>query len=70
MPFEQPVGLAEKLRHALVHAHADGERVAVAAIGGDHVIIVAQAAKGPDRDRFLPDVEVEEAAHLALIVEL
>jgi hypothetical protein len=56
------------LRHHLVHAHADGERVAVVAVGGDDVVVLAHDGHAADGDGFLPDVEVEEAADLALLV--
>jgi hypothetical protein len=56
------------LRHHLVHAHADGERVAVVAVGGDDVIVLAHDGHAANGDGFLADIEVEEAADLALLV--
>ena len=59
---------AEHFRHALVHAHADGEGVAVVAVGGDEVVIRPAERDGADGDGFLADVEVEEAADFAALV--
>ena len=46
------------------------EGVAVVAVIRDEVVIGPHHAHGPDADRFLADVEVEEAADPALDVEL
>ena len=43
-------------------------RVAVVAVGGDDVVVLAAQADGADGDGFLADVEVQEAAHLAALV--
>ena len=70
LAFGAAGGFAVKLGHALVHAHADGEGVAVVAVGGDDVVVVAHERAGADGDGFLADVEVEEAAHFAAVVLL
>src|SRR4030095_7921324 len=44
------------------------EGVSVVAISGDDVIVVAHEGAGPDRDRFLTDVEVEKSANFAPVV--
>ena len=46
------------------------KRVAVVAVSGDDVIVRAQQRAGPDRHALLADVEVQEAAHLPLLVVL
>jgi len=61
-------GLAEHLGHQLVHVHASGQAVAVIAIGGDGVVVLAEQGLRADDDRFLADVEMEEAADLAGVV--
>ena len=38
------------------------------AVGGDHVVVGLERRAGADRDGLLADVEVEEAADLALRV--
>ena len=70
LAFRAARGFAIKLGHALVHAHADGEGVAVVAVGGDDVVIVAHERAGADGDGFLADVEVEKAAHFSAVVLL
>src|SRR6185437_7043773 len=40
-------------------------RLHVLAVGADHVVIRTQHAVGADGDRFLPDIEMAEAADLA-----
>ncbi len=62
--------LAIHFRHALVHAHADGERVAVIAVGGDEMIVLSGKGNRSDGDRFLADVKVEETAHATGLVIL
>lgn len=40
------------------------------AVGGDDVVVLAHQRDGADRDGFLSDVKMEEAAHFSLLVEL
>ncbi len=54
--------------HHLVHAHADGETVAVVAIGSDDVVVFAHDGDAADGDGLLADVKVEEAANFALLI--
>ena len=42
--------------------------MAVAAVSGDDVIVVAHQRAGAHRHRFLPNIKVKEAAHLGAIV--
>jgi hypothetical protein len=65
-PFEHPVALPNS--HALVHGHSDGERVPVIAVGGDHVVVLAEERNRADGDGFLTDVEVEKATHALLLI--
>ncbi len=60
----------EQLGHDLVGVGAARERVAVRAVGGDQVVLVAHRADGADDRRLLADREVEEAADLGLRVHL
>ena len=70
----RPVGDAvlapEQLGHDLVGVGAARERVAVRAVGGDQVVLVAHRADGADDRRLLADREVQEAADLRLRVHL
>jgi hypothetical protein len=68
LPFRASRRLSEKLGHALIHAHADRECVTMVAVGGDHVIIIAEQRAGADRDRLLPDVKMQEATHRTFVV--
>ena len=61
---------AEQLGHHLVGVGAARERVAVRAVGGDQVVLVAHRADGADDRRLLADREVQEAADLRLRVHL
>ena len=61
---------AGELGHHAARVHAGDQHVAVVAIGGDHRIAVAERVLHADRDRFLADVEVAEAADQAHAVEL
>ena len=63
-------GLAAQLGHERARVGAAGQGVAVVAVGGDEVVVGPQQAHGADAHRFLADVEVQEAADLALDVEL
>ena len=60
--------LAEHFSHALIHAHADSECVAVVTVSGDEMVVCATEGNGPYGDSFLADVEVEEAGHFAAVV--
>ena len=60
---------ALQLGHELAHAHADGEGVAMVAVGGDDVVVLAQQRAGADGDGLLAVVEMEEAADPALLVD-
>ncbi len=62
--------LAEQLGHDGTRRDAAGDRLRVVAIGRDHVIIVAQHGDRARAGRFLPDVQVAEAADLAECVRL
>ncbi len=61
--------LAVELGHEGLGVHADGDGMAVVAVGGDDVIVLAHERAGADGDGFLADVEVEEAADLAGIID-
>ena len=61
--------LAVELGHERAGVHADGDGVAVVAVGGDDVVVLAHERAGADGDGFLADVEVEEAADLALVID-
>ena len=63
-------GAAPQLRHQRPRVGPAGERVAVVAVGAEEVVVGPQQAHGPDRDGLLADVEMEEAADLALHVDL
>ena len=69
-PCETPVLAAEQLGHDLVGVGAARQRVAVRAVGGDQVVLVAHRAHGADDRRLLADREVQEAADLRLRVHL
>ena len=68
LPLGATGALAEEFGHAGVHLHADGEAVAVVAVGRDDLVLAGHQGGGADCDRLLTDVEVEEATHHALIV--
>ena len=62
---------AQELGHRLVGPHPPGQGVAVVAIGGDDVVVLAEDADRTDGDRLLSAIEVAEAADLAAhLVEL
>ena len=54
-------GAAEQLRHHALHRRALREAVAVAAVGAEHVVVVAQVGAHSDRDRLLAAVHVQGA---------
>ena len=58
--------LAEELGQQRARRHALRERDAVVAVGRDHVVVGLERGERADGDRLLPDVEVQEAADLAL----
>src|SRR5205085_9923100 len=53
---------AGELRHDPFRVHVAGEHVAVIAVSGDDRVARFQRHLHPDDDRFLPDVEMAEAA--------
>ena len=64
-------GAAGQLGHDHLGVDAIGEHVAVVAIAGDDAVLADRHRRlQPDRDRFLADVEVAEAADQAEAVEL
>ena len=65
-----PADLAAQLGEQGPGVGAAGEGVPVVAVGGDDVVVGAQQAHRAHAHRFLPDVEVEEAADLPFHVEL
>ena len=65
MPPEHPSFAAEQLRHDRARTHSARERLAVIAVGSDHVVVGADHRHHAGRDRFLSDVEVAESADLA-----
>ena len=68
LALRAPGCLPIKLGHAFIHAHSHGQRMRVAPVGGDDVVVIAHQRTGADGNGFLPDIEVHEAAHLALLV--
>jgi hypothetical protein len=64
------VDAPEELGHDRARRHAARERLPVVAIRGDDVVVVAQHGERAGGDRFLPDVQVAEAADLAERVRL
>ena len=62
-------GLAEEFGHAFIHRHADHEGVSVVAVSGDGVVVRSHEREGADGDGFLADIQMQEAAHFALLVK-
>ena len=60
--------LAEELGHHLAGRHALGQRVAVAAVGAEDDVVLAQVGADADRDRLLADVGVAGAGDVPLRV--
>ena len=60
------VHAAEQLGHHAIHARALRDAVAVAAMGADDVVVLAQVGARRRRDRFLPHVGVRGALHQPL----
>jgi hypothetical protein len=58
--------LAEELRHAGLGGHAARQRDAVVAVGLEDVVLWAEGGGSAHGDGLLADVEVQEAADLAL----
>ncbi len=54
-------GLAIKLGHALIGRDAFSDGQAVVAVGGNHVVVVADGRHAACRHGFLADVEVAKA---------
>ena len=70
LPFEQPLRRPVSSAMTLLGVHADGERVAVITIGGDHLVAGLERHLHADDDGFLADVEMAEAADVAHAVQL
>ena len=62
--------LAVHLRHEPVGRDAARQRMTVLAVGRDDGIVWAECLHGADGDRFLADVQMQEAADLAGAVQL
>src|SRR2546427_475391 len=69
-PAAAPGRAPEELGHRAARVTGAREVVRVLAVGGDDVVRRLGRGDGAHRDRLLPDVEVEEAAHLPLRVGL
>ena len=65
-PAAAAVGLAEEFGHQQVRVHPLGQRMAVTTVGRGDPVARPQQRTGADRDRFLADVEMQEAGRLAL----
>src|SRR5688572_6774161 len=59
-----------ELGHDALRSHADGKRVPMITVGGDHLVVWLERHLHADDDRFLPDVEMTEAADMPHAVEL
>ena len=62
-----PGGLAVHLRHQRVDRYPADQGVAVLPVSGDDGVFGRQCLVHAYRDRFLPDVEVDEAMNLAAL---
>ena len=69
-PCDTPSSRPNSSAITLFGVGAARERVAVRAVGGDQVVLVAHRADGADDRRLLADREVQEAADLRLRVHL
>ena len=67
---EQPCRTAEQLGEDRRHRHATGQRVVVAAIGAERVVVLAQRRGDAGRHRLLADAEVGRATDQALEEQL
>jgi len=65
-----PVLPSHQLGHHPVHPRALGDAMAVAAVGPDDVVVLAQRRAGAGRDRLLADVGVRRSLHQALVEQL
>src|SRR3989441_13180735 len=70
LALRAPGGFAEQLGHHRAGGDAARQRLAVLAVGGDDVIVVAQRRERADRHRLLSDVEMAEPTDLAQRVRL
>ncbi len=70
LPPRRPVAAAEQLGEDRRHRHAPGERVVVAAVGAERVVVLAHRRGDAGRDRLLADAEVGRAADQALEEQL
>jgi hypothetical protein len=61
---------SRQLGHDALGIHPAGQHVAVIAIAGDHLVARLECHLHADDNRFLPDVEVTEAADQSHAVEL
>jgi hypothetical protein len=70
LAFGRAAGPAGQFGHDLARIHAAGEHVAMIAVAGDDLVARLLDRLHADRDRFLADVKVAEAADQAHAVEL
>ena len=63
-------GFSKKFCHAFIHAHSHSEGVSVVAVGRDDMVVFTHERNGSHGYRLLPDIEVEESTHHALVVIL
>ena len=70
MAAEQPRCPAEQLGEDRRHGHAAGERVVVASVGAERVVVLAQRSGNAGRHRLLADAEVGRPADQALEEQL
>ena len=61
---------AIELGQHFLRRHPLGQRVAVAAVGAGHPVVAPQVGTNADGRGFFADVEVDEARHLALAVDV
>ena len=61
---------AEKLGHAGISGSSARQRMGMIAISGDQVVVRPRRCDRADHDRFLPDVEMAEAADLLRLILL
>jgi hypothetical protein len=70
LPFDEAAGPAGQLGHDLAGIHAGGQHVAVVTVAGDDLVAPLRDRLHADRDGFLTDVQVAEAADQAHAVKL
>ena len=63
-------GFSEKFCHAFIHAHSHSEGMPMVAVGRDDMVIFTHQRNCSHSHRLLPDIEVEESTHHALVVIL